>query len=327
MGQPMNMPTNPSDCLAGPTAENWSGRQEQDTGHNLVAPKCQTMPLDQDADVGALGLGLVVIPVLPDGRPDLLGRVTGIAVALGQRGMILECTQPAWMPPTAVVVGVQLPTNETRFAGLKTYPVPGSKPGQLLVGGVFGGPGHELLQPENLVPRLRLEPLRFECRFPVEMLRSWVQAGVLRSVLADRVLVCPACQGLPTFRPGCHHCGCARLDYDRLIHHYACAYVGFVHEFEAKDGTLTCPKCRCHHLVVGADFEHLTGPYRCPDCCWSDSQPERVAQCLRCGLRFPSYQAHLLDLEGFHVDRLDPLAFPETPQSAFGHPVGTAVGR
>jgi hypothetical protein len=60
---------------------------------------------------------------------------------------------------------------------------------------------------------------------------------------------------------------------------------------------------------VGADFEYQTGLYRCQDCAWSDAEPERVAQCLGCGLRFPEHQAELLDLPEYDADRLDPLAF------------------
>ena len=47
-----------------------------------------------------------------------------------------------------------------------------------------------------------------------------------------------------------------------MIHHFACAHVGPLREFEGAEG-LTCPKCLTKKLVVGADYEFLDGVHLC----------------------------------------------------------------
>ena len=98
----------------------------------------------------------------------------------------------------------------------------------------------------------------------------------------------------------------------RLIHHFACAHVGPICDFETSEG-LVCPKCRRRRLVVGSDFEYQAGASRCLDCHWSGSELEQVGQCLRCAFRFAGRQAQSLEMIGYHVHRLDPLAFIAAP--------------
>jgi hypothetical protein len=97
-----------------------------------------------------------------------------------------------------------------------------------------------------------------------------------------------------------------------MIHHFACAHVGPVADFETPQG-LVCPKCRTRHIIVGADFEYLTGQYRCLDCGTSDTELEAIGHCLRCGLRFPGYQSAIHEIKAFHARRLDPLDLVSPP--------------
>lgn len=78
-------------------------------------------------------------------------------------------------------------------------------------------------------------------------------------------------------------------------------------------GGVTCPKCRRRNLIVGADYEYQAGPARCADCHWSGTELEHIGECLRCHYRFPGQQANTLDITGYHVNRLDPLAFISAP--------------
>jgi CheY-like chemotaxis protein len=146
--------------------------------------------------------------------------------------------------------------------------------------------------------------LKFKCRLPAPLLRAWESNGRLQKVLLDRLQVCPQCRSLPTFRFGCSTCGSGCVTNDRMIHHFACAHVGEARDFD-EDGELVCPKCRVRQLVVGADFEHLTGPYRCLECDWTAAELEHVAHCLGCGFRFPANQAVIEDLMGFQYQGVD----------------------
>jgi CheY-like chemotaxis protein len=157
-----------------------------------------------------------------------------------------------------------------------------------------------------ITPIFDPQTLKFSYGVSASLLRAWASDGTLQKVLLDRVQVCPQCLSLPTFRFGCSSCGSGCVTNDRMIHHFACAHVGPARDFD-EDGELVCPKCRARQLVVGADFEHLTGPYHCLDCDWSDVELEHVAHCLGCGFRFPADQAVFEELVGFYVHRLDVL--------------------
>lgn len=253
---------------------------------------------------------LVCMPVLPDGRPDPDGHMIGRTIDWSGGGIRLEFAEDEWRPAHDLMVGVQDPEGTMHFAGVSVRHKDVSPATRIHVGCQFGGVGQELLQADLLSPAFDSESMSFLPRFSEEVLDAWCAAGVLKGYLADRVQVCPRCHGLPSFRPGCRQCGAADVGNDQLIHHYACAHVGVVGDFETPAG-LVCPKCRTRHLVINSDFEYLTGPYRCRRCQWSDMELEQVAQCLRCSLRFPAHQAHVQDIRGYHVERLDLLALGE----------------
>ena len=155
-----------------------------------------------------------------------------------------------------------------------------------------------------ITPIFDPQTLKFSYGVSATLLRAWASDGTLQKVLLDRVQVCPKCLCVPTFRFGCSACGSGCVTNDRMIHHFACAHVGPAGDFD-EGGELVCPKCRARRLVVGADFEHLTGPYHCLDCDWSDVELEHVAHCLGCSFRFPADQAVFEDLVGYYVHRLD----------------------
>jgi hypothetical protein len=250
---------------------------------------------------------VVAIPVLPDGSPDSAQRQLGIAVDLSPTGIGLELEAAATFPTTSLVLLLSGPDGEISCAGMEVRYRQPHESGRLRLGGPFGGFGGQILLADNLKPTFRRDTMEFSLGFPEELLLKWAEVGVLQAVLLDRVQLCPKCHGLPTFRQACPICGSAVLTNDRLIHHFACAHVGLVSDFEAT-GELICPKCRRQHLVVGSDYEYCTGPYRCQSCHWSDTELGLVAQCLRCELRFPAYQAYEHDLRGYLANRLDPLA-------------------
>lgn len=164
----------------------------------------------------------------------------------------------------------------------------------------------------RLLPVLDPLTLRFTHGVPDEFLDTQAAEGRIRRELLDRVQVCPKCHCLPTFRLGCQCCGSGRVDNEVLIHHYACAHVGTVAEFDRGDA-LVCPKCLAKQLVVGADHEWLYGPYLCQDCDWSSQELEMVGHCLVCSHRFPSSQAHTLELIEYHAHRLDALGYLAAP--------------
>lgn len=252
------------------------------------------------------------IPVGPDGRLDWSHRVDGHTRDLSFHGLGLDLEAPVDFRPAALLVGLERSDGVICWGGLETRLAQRESPTRLRWGGKFGGPAARILEPASLLPRFDPRTLGYAPGASEETLATWVSLGVLRPTLLDRILLCPKCRCVPTFRHGCRSCGSARISEDQLIHHYACAHVGFLEKFQTPQG-LVCPKCRRGPLVVGAEFEYQSGPNRCLDCHWSDTSLEQVGQCLRCEFRFPARQAYVLDLIGYHVERLDPLAFIAVP--------------
>lgn len=251
---------------------------------------------------------LVVVPVLPDGLPDRQHRALGVSLDIAPDGELeLYWEDAPELPTTAVVALLQQADGTNRAVGIEVVSVHNLEKGAIKIVGRIGGFAEEILSPEKLMPTFTAETLDFRLGFQEEMLDQWAAIGALEAVFVDKVDVCPKCKSLPTYRLGCPNCGSARLDNDLLIHHFACAHVAKVGDFESAGG-LTCPKCRTCHLVVASDFDYVTGPYRCLDCSWSNLEPEDVAHCLNCQYRFPAYQTDTRELRGFRAHRLDLLA-------------------
>jgi Thaumarchaeal output domain 1 len=249
-----------------------------------------------------------VIPLLPHGALDWSNRLPGCTVNISEGGIALELATTRDVPSRALLVGIEDQRGELKFAGAELCHATPISNSRLLLGGKFGGLAHSILAPENLAPRFDPQTMRYTSSIPPALAKNWVDLGILRPVTLDRVQVCPRCQTLPTFRHGCPTCGSGRTTSERWIHHFACAHVGRVSDFEVED-TVVCPKCRKRDLIVGADFEYQNGPHQCPACGWTGVDVEPIGHCLRCGLRFPANQAFEQELVGYHVERLDPLAF------------------
>ena len=159
---------------------------------------------------------------------------------------------------------------------------------------------HDL--PQGLKPpSLDLTQLKFVPTLSAPQAAAARQRGEVSEVLLDRVWVCPQCRALPSFRPACSCCGSAIVERDRMLHHFACAFVGSTGEFQVSDEGLACPKCCTQRLMVGTDCEYLDGPWRCTDCDWNTAELEIVGHCLKCGFHFPAQQAVLEDLVGHCV--------------------------
>ncbi len=275
------------------------------------AARQSTLASDRPAAYQAVLKGLTVTPVAPDGGPDCVGRFTGAVLAADSRGFLLSYPGDEEPMTSSLVVTLAGPDG-TRSAGLEVESVRSRRGGTVELVCTAGGFADRLLSPESLTPAVQRDTLRYGLAHPVELLDQWAELGVLRPVTQDRVLLCPKCRSLPSFRMACRACGSARVGNDRLIHHFACAYVGPVAEFDGPKGT-TCPKCRTTKLVVGTDFEYQDGPFRCCECFWGDAELCLVAQCLRCSYRYAAEQCCETHVKGYHVDRLDLLALRQAP--------------
>lgn len=249
-----------------------------------------------------------VISIGLDGMLDMAQRCCGSSQEISQSGLAFATQTGEFHVSQPLLLGLHTEQLGTAWTGLIVRRVEEQNENATLVGADFGGPAADVLAGGTLVPNFDAGRLAFTLPAASAVYENWVSAGVMQKMLLDRAMVCPRCGALPTFRNACRKCGSGRVTNDRLIHHFACAHVDFVWEFEANDEDLTCPKCRLKKLVVGSDFEFLIGEYRCQSCAWRDSDIQLYGHCLRCNNRFESHQAREQELFQYHVDRLDPLA-------------------
>lgn len=250
-----------------------------------------------------------IIPLGANWRPQRDLTVIGRCLNVGAEGMRLELDrdQSQSCEFNELLVAVPGEHQQLGYLGLKVAYRSGH--GHTILGGHDDHIGGGVFDAGVVVPRYDMQAGKYVMPWPEELLRAWCNIGVLESFLLDRVDVCPRCEGIPTFRQGCRRCGSGRTQPRRLIHHYACAYVGGEDEFHrGQDGQLMCPKCRTQKLVVGTDFEYFT-VQTCSDCHWEESELTPVAHCTACDYRFNAADAHSVDLLGYrrHVDRVHPL--------------------
>lgn len=256
---------------------------------------------------------LVVVPVLSNGKPDWARRHAGVVLDVSRTGVSIALSLPDGLDARELVLALPQADGSVRCAGLEVRRSEPLEGGRVRVGAEVGGFADQLFRPENLTPAYQPTSGAFALGLPEDLLEAWAAVGLLRPCVVDRVQVCPHCRALPTYRAGCSNSGsAAALTQDQLIHHFACAHVAPLGDFQKGD-SLRCPKCRTRHLVINSDYEYLPGEHRCGACHWTGDERVQVAQCLGCQLRFPSDQAVEIDLKGYHADRLDALALAAAP--------------
>lgn len=255
---------------------------------------------------------VIAIPLRGDGRPDETQRVDGTIRDASIRGIGAVLAGSDSDLSDGLLIGVRSANGEYRYAGVELRHLGCTDEQGINVGGEFGGKIQEILESGTVVPIFQPDRMEFVVEYATPLLESLQYLGVLQEMVIDRIQLCPKCHGLPTFRQGCRKCGSARFATDRLVHHFPCAHVGPIADFETPQG-LVCPKCRTRHLIAGADFEYLTGQYHCLVCHANDTELEQVGHCVRCGFRFSGHQSIVQDVKGFHAHRLDPLDLLPAP--------------
>jgi predicted RNA-binding Zn-ribbon protein involved in translation (DUF1610 family) len=250
-----------------------------------------------------------MIPMSLDGMLYSEHRICGESIEISNQGISVRMNAAGIHVSQAFMLGVQVPNAGVSYAGVIVQRVESQPDGTLHCGCEFGGPAEDILNLGAMTPEFSQELMAFVLPHGPAIYENWTGAGVISKDLVDRVLVCPKCTVLPTFRHACRKCRSGRVTNDRLVHHFTCAYVGFLDEFEDHDADgLVCPKCRVRDLIIGSDYEYLTGEYRCQSCGWRDSDAEVVGHCLKCANRFDMQQARELELYRYDVHRLDALA-------------------
>lgn len=157
-------------------------------------------------------------------------------------------------------------------------------------------------EPEFFVPELDAQTKQLTFGQYESRQKHWEKDSDVKKIALDTVIVCPECEAVPTFRPGCGACGSGFTEQEVLIHHYACAHVGPETEFMTSNG-LACPKCRLRDLVAGSDFEQIKGCLRCTDCDAIFTDSKMIGHCMSCNHRFLAADGRIKTVHGYKVGR------------------------
>lgn len=254
---------------------------------------------------------VICFPVLPSHEISVTEAMVGIAVNIGLNGMkvLVDSLQP--FNGMEVLVGVECRPGEYQFVSGITVSTRKSGDSAFEVGVEFRGYLHEVLECEQIIPVLDTEEMRFNLTYPEPMLASLCKVGAAVSMQLDSVTLCPNCHGIPTLRYGCSLCLSNNVKASRMIHHFACANVDFVENFELEN-ELCCQKCRTRKMIIGSDYEYLDGPNMCYDCGQANLEKIQIGHCLSCEHRFPFETVYHKDIVGYRVKRLDVLRFIST---------------
>lgn len=114
---------------------------------------------------------------------------------------------------------------------------------------------------------------------------DWAEKeGLIWPDFQERIYVCTSCSGgFLSFREVCPHCKSSNIDGEDLVHHFPCAYIGPLSDFQMEDSSvLNCPKCNkdLHH--IGVDYDKPSVINHCNNC---DSIFQDVyvkAKCMNC---------------------------------------------
>ena len=264
--------------------------------------------------------------VLPSGEVEIQSAIPAVLVDGSIGGMQLWVDSVVPAVGRELLVGIEHAGNELAWFGTRvvegkrvvegtrvvesTRAIKGTQKdiGHSELHLAFAGSTYDLFQQNIIAPVLDRQDMKYRLPTSDAALKSLVAVGAAHRLSLDFVSVCPACQGIPTVRSGCGMCLSSHTETKKMIHHYACANVDFVENFEFETNGRTeifCKKCRCRNMIVGSDYEYLDGPNDCQDCGQSNLELTKIGHCLSCSNRFPLETAHNLELIGYRVKRLD----------------------
>ncbi len=225
-----------------------------------------------------------VIPVGAAGLPSAGQPQPGTALLLTPEAVRLQL--PAMGDTTGLVLRLPGPTDDSCYLGVEVLGQAAETNGEVVLEARIGGIADALLQPKNLTPRFHFDTMSFTFGFAPSVLHRWEELGVLQSVVIDRLLLCPRCHGLPTYRNACPQCGSGRVGQWPLPSEFAVV--------AAARGS--CPTNR--------NGIHVDEPaYHCHACRWIGDILTPVHQCLHCEHRFGARDGYEMVLRGYRVQR------------------------
>lgn len=252
-------------------------------------------------------MAVVCFPLMPSLEIDPNSRVDAVIVDIGETGTGLNVATQNIQPGELWVLAAESEAVGWRFIDFRVIDAKPCGEMSTHVCAEFDSPLHKLFIDDLVVPALDTQTYQYKLPFTDSVMTSLCAIGAAQRIVMDEVLVCPDCLAVPTVRKGCSICLSNETSKSKMIHHFACAHVDFVERFQ-QEVEIVCPKCLGRKMIIGADYEYLEGPIQCFECGHNDLEEILIGHCLACSSRFPFEKAISIDIVGYRVNRLDPLA-------------------
>lgn len=139
---------------------------------------------------------------------------------------------------------------------------------------------------------------------PDDLLDEAVKRGLLKPLVADRLVFCPKC-GNTSFkaRYTCPSCGSSDATKITLFSHVSCGYIGILEDAprDRKSG-IVCPKCSKPLGAQGRDWIIIGITYKCRSCGLTFNIPATKLECLSCNNVFDHRDALYKEVFKYSVD-------------------------
>lgn len=156
------------------------------------------------------------------------------------------------------------------------------------------------LEKEGIVYPLchELFPTKSE-RETMEFLERLSKAGIFRSKLLDKVIICPTCgSSSVSSKYNCPRCSSFDVGKAMIIEHIRCGFIGSKDKFQSGD-VLICPKCK--NVVSESDYRKIGTSFECNSCGTRFESPRVSHKCNSCEDVFTYKEARYEPLYDFEL--------------------------
>ena len=118
----------------------------------------------------------------------------------------------------------------------------------------------------------------------LEILEWGEKEGLVWPDFYERIYLCNNCSGgFLSYREVCPHCNSSNSSAQDLVHHFPCAYIGPLSDFQNNvDNALTCPKCNKALRHIGVDYDKPSIIHHCNNCDKNFQDFFVKAKCISC---------------------------------------------
>ncbi len=139
----------------------------------------------------------------------------------------------------------------------------------------------------------------------IRILKIAEDEGMFTSTFAERVYLCTNCNGgYLNYREVCPQCSSSHARTEDLVHHFPCAYVGPINDYQNTiDDDLNCPKCNKKLRHIGVDYDKPSVLHTCLKCAHQYQDYSVKAKCISCQFDNPVENLIAKEIRDYTITR------------------------